>query len=366
MDVGKKISVAVLGVNGYVGLELSKLLLAHPYAQLVAVFGRASEFHLEYEISSAQANQVPYFSMEGFSAFLENQPKIPGGCKTVFLATPAETSVEIAPEILKKGIQVIDMSGAFRLTSARYGLMPWAKELELNEDTNSHSNEELTEVLNDVLLVANPGCYATSIQMALVPLLKSHFISAKNLVIDAKSGTTGAGKTAQAQTLFSEVDGDCRPYRVGVHPHMEEMITHLKQWTGQTVDFHFTTHLLPVRRGILASIYAEIDPSLWHLSNAAVLEKLDSVWFQAYQNYPLVKWGRIGVSEFQDRSLLSLRRVIGTGRTHLGYTVIGKKLYLFSCIDNLLKGAASQAIENWNCIHGFSLVTGLEHYEELV
>jgi N-acetyl-gamma-glutamyl-phosphate reductase len=202
--------------------------------------------------------------------------------------------------------------------------------------------------------VANPGCYATSILMALLPLLRPSgsgdpgIIDPASLVIDAKSGTSGAGRKANEDLLFTEVDGDCLPYRVGKHQHIPEIIQAVQRLSGVEIDPLFATNLLPVRRGITSGIYARLRPGKSLADVAGAFES-------AYAGYPLLAHGAIEEAP----KLLSLRRVAGSPRTQIAYTTDGNKLYLFSAIDNLLKGAASQAVENLNRLLDLPLETGL-------
>ena len=326
-----KIQVAVVGGSGYSGQELQRLLSRHPHVEVKGLF------------NSQTANQMK-----------------PSDYQVVFLATPAEASAELAPKIMEFGVSVIDLSGAFRLSSgniqetykqwygmvhpsvelftkAQYGLVPWMK-----------PKTDLP------VLISNPGCYATAILMGLLPLLKDNLVHADSIVIDAKSGTTGAGKKAVESQLFSEVDGECLPYKVGVHQHLPEVKLFSQIIGDYNIDPFFTTSLIPTRRGIIAGIYAKLN----HGKQASdVIHAFNDY----YGNYPLVET-HAAIS----RDSVSLKKVVGTAKTHISFNVIGEKLYLFSCIDNLLKGAASQAIENFNLIHHFPVTTGLEHLEAII
>jgi N-acetyl-gamma-glutamyl-phosphate reductase len=213
-------------------------------------------------------------------------------------------------------------------------------------------------VKKNATLVANPGCYVTSVLMALIPLFKEGVIEASSVVIDAKSGTSGAGKKAAENLLFTEVEGECLPYKIGKHQHFPE-ITHYANFLGATAasgslsnfDPMFSTTLLPVRRGIISGIFAKLKPGKKTSDVAAAYAK-------AYEGYPLVRFG-----ESTDPQALSLKRVVGSARTHIRYTVDGEKLYLNSLIDNLMKGAASQAVENFNLLVGLSPETSLLNLE---
>jgi N-acetyl-gamma-glutamyl-phosphate reductase len=339
------ITVSVVGARGYTGLETAKQLLRHPYAKLTHCFA-TSDFSLSQYLQTKKVSDVKCLSEKELFNNLTD---------VVFLATPAEASLKLAPEILKQGKKVIDLSGAFRLKkndypkwygftheqnellqAANYGLVPFAQFSESN-------------------LVANPGCYASSVLMALIPLIKKGLIQTETIVIDAKSGTTGAGKKASENLLFTEVDGECLPYKIGKHQHLPEIIEAVEQFTGVSIDPFFTTHLLPTRRGILSSLYMKVKPGV-------TIEQINDAYAHVYANNPLVFFGE---SDKQPQ-LLSLKKVVGTAHTHLSYHLKGEQLFLFSTIDNLMKGAASQAIENFNRLYDFPLETGLEEMEAFI
>ncbi len=333
-----KYTASVVGARGYTGIETAKLLLSHPSIQLTKCFA-TSDFSLSKLIFEPGVESVQCFKE---SELMQNLTDY------VFLATPAEVSLELAPKLVAAGCKVIDLSGAFRLkkndyqkwyafqhnqpellASANYGLVPWAQPTKSN-------------------LISNPGCYASAISMALIPLLKENLILADSIVIDAKSGTSGAGKKASENLLFTEASEDCTPYRIGKHQHLPEIQETLEQFTGVKAELQLSTYLLPVRRGIIAGIYAK--------ANAGVtLSQIQNAFTKAYDHYPLVKHG----TTTEKPELLSLKSVVNSGRTHITYHLEGNQLYIYSTIDNLMKGAASQAIENLNRLLDLPIHTGL-------
>jgi N-acetyl-gamma-glutamyl-phosphate reductase len=343
-DTNGRKKVAIVGARGYSGLELARLVLAHPQMELKACFAGESQFKLSQYLPESAAVTVPVLPLTQIEAMA---PQL----DCVFLATPAEVSLELAPLILKH-TKIIDLSGAFRLSNtAQYkSFYKFA-----------HPNPELLKEavyglspFNEIAsarLISNPGCYATAVMMALVPLLKAKAIKSQTLVIDAKTGSSGAGRKTVENLLFTEVEGECLPYKVGEHQHLPEIQEYTARLSGVKIEPFFATHLIPVRRGILASIYAEIQPGA----------NIEAAFKDAFANYPLARVGAID-GEFSSLGL-SLKRVVGTARVHIQYKVVGQKLYLFSFIDNLLKGAASQALENFNQSHGFPVALGLEGLE---
>ncbi len=344
--------IFIVGARGYSGLELARILLKHPESQVKSCFATDANWSLSDYIYNEKAKSVPVHSMQ------ELAPQIAalnGAPCTVFLATPADVSMKLAPSLLAQGANIIDLSGAFRIDSssfkkwygeehhapewiakATYGLVPWST----------------PAAAKGPVLISNPGCYATSVLMALIPLLKAGLIDADSIVIDAKSGTTGAGRKASESQLFAEVDGECLPYRVARHQHLPEINAYLEKFAGVATDVAFTPHLLPTRRGIISSIYAR-------LARETSIAEIQDTFARAYAGYPLVKHGKA------DPKLMSLKRVVGSARNHISYEIDGKRIFLFSTVDNLLKGAASQAIENFNRVLDLPVTTGLFELEDL-
>ncbi len=329
-----KAPITVLGSSGYTGQELIRLLRAHPAVERIHCppTPRTTDLAaLKAESAIVQAR---------LSAF-------------VFLAVPTEVSYSLVQALstpsAADGPVVIDLSGAHRLEEAahagayghphpfatnlrhaRYGLVPWEGPAQVGK------------------LIANPGCYATAVLMALLPLLRAGLIDESTLTIDAKSGTTGAGRKAEESLSFSEVDGECAPYRVGRHQHLPEIQRYCRVYSEAQIDPIFVTHLLPIRRGITAGIYSRLKPGQDETDVAAAYD-------EAYRSYPLVAHGSIASKPI----LASLRAVERTPMTQISYSTVGNKLHVFSVIDNLMKGAASQAVENFNLCLDLSPETGL-------
>lgn len=322
-----KTTVSIVGARGYSGLELTKLLLKHPAVMLTHAFATA-DFKITSDILDAKAASVVCLKDDQLMANLTD---------IVFLATPAEVSLKLAPQILQAGKKVVDLSGAFRLhkndTHKWYGFMH--ENRALLDEAEYGLNPFCGPSKKGARFISNPGCYASAIALALIPLVKHGLIDLSGLVIDAKSGTTGAGRKAVEGQLFAEVDGECLPYRVGRHQHLPEIKEAVSAFAvGLEVDPHFVTHLLPVKRGIVAGIYATAKTSS--------LEDVKKAFDAEYAAYPLVRHG-VEVEKYA-----KLSHVVGTPFTHISYTLTENKLYVFSAIDNLLKGAASQAVENLN------------------
>lgn len=361
--------VAIVGARGYSGLELTRLCWQHPAMDLAFVSAQSSFRLSDYlNLNDQVAKPLPpVITAPDFS-----QTPL----DVVFLATPHETSWELAPALVEQGIRVIDLSGGFRLkdssthtnqqtysqwygqepsplsmemaNSAHYGLVPF------NQSSISMASA------NQPRVIANPGCYATSILMALIPLLREGLIDPHHVVIDAKSGTTGAGRKSQESLLFSEVAEECTPYKIGVHQHQPEILQAMNQFSQSAngVDLTMNTHLLNVRRGIISSLY--LRPSAAS-SDSDILQSLHQAYAKHFHHYPLVRWGSVD----SHPRLLRLKSVVGTPFTHISFQVVKGKIFLFSLLDNLLKGAASQALENFNRLYDLPVNLGLDHLEAL-
>jgi N-acetyl-gamma-glutamyl-phosphate reductase len=354
--------VAIVGARGYSGLELARILLKHPETELVGCFAQDSSWRLSHLLPEAAAQTVPTWSMADFDSHLED-------LHTIFLATPAEVSLELAPKALQHNVNVIDLSGAFRLKQGTneerlqkyqtwYGIQHSHVELLLKAEYGLQPFQRPTPQ-EGARLIANPGCYATAVLMAALPLLESGLINSESLVVDAKSGTSGGGRKANEALLFTEIEGECFPYKVGKHQHWPEIVEAAWLFAHEEIAPFFTTYLMNLRRGIVASVYATLQsPKATNAENEA---RIQSAYAEAYSGYDLVRFGALGKPETD--ALLSLKRVVGSARTHITFRVDGEKLYVFSTLDNLVKGAAGQAVENFNRLLDRPLSLGLSALE---
>jgi N-acetyl-gamma-glutamyl-phosphate reductase len=345
-----KLKTAVLGATGYSGLELTRLLLRHPRLEQPALLRRQSE-------TDAVSNLAEIFpSLSGNGSYplkplswtaLKQQ-----GVELLFLATPHEASRLLVPEALARGLRVIDLSGAWRLKQAQnravYGF----------EDADSLTAAELTEKavyglpelssdrIPNAALVANPGCYATSVILALTPLLKAGVVDRKRGIIsDSKSGVSGAGKEPNSRTHFVSVADNLSAYSVFGHRHVGEMLEQLQLEAHELI---FTPHLLPIPRGILSTIYV-------HLNREMTPVEVESCFREFYA-------GRRWVRVFATPKLPQIQFSLHTNYCDLGFCLAddGRRLVLVSCVDNLLKGAAGQAVQNMNLMYGWKEEEGLQ------
>ncbi len=366
----KKKKAIVIGARGYSGQQLTQLLLRHPHVEVAGLYATEA-FASEDLLARGSKLSACTKRLPQGSAMKDLKTQLSSEVDFAFLATPHEVSWELAPYLIEKGLKVIDLSGAFRLQSSEkaklnlayykgqspdlpcdigYGIQPLA-----------HQSLQLLakKAGNKPLLVANPGCYASAIILGFWPLLKNKLIDPRSLIVDAKSGTTGAGKKPLERLLASEVEGLCSPYRIGNHQHIPEVIEALSfdQQSEANVELLFTPHLMNFRRGIIASLYA-------NLVDGATEAEIQEAFASTYSSDPLIDVQKI--SEVKDEKYLSLRNIVGTAKTQIAYSLQNRKILIFVLIDNLMKGAASQAIENMNILMGLPASTSLTDLEVTV
>jgi len=268
-----------------------------------------------------------------------------GECDAVLLATSAQVSLELVPAFAERGKQVVDFSGAFRLDAATYprwygfehSAPAWL-------DRAHYGLPELCGAPPPGAIVANPGCYPTASLLALAPLVREGLVDPASVVVDAKSGVTGAGRQSTESYSFAEVDEDLRAYRVFSHQHTPEIVRVLSR-SSAGVRLTFTAHLLPLRRGLLATCYARPRAGA---SAARVAECLAD----AYARTPFVR--AVPLEE------VMLKRVVGTNACHVGASADDDVVIAIGAIDNLLKGAAGQAVQNLNLMNGWGETLGLD------
>lgn len=336
--------IAVIGVTGYTGFELATLLLRHSAIPKPTFYVRETNGYpclsqLFPQLRGRAEAPLRPLSLEAVMA---------SSAGTAFLATPHEVSAELAPKLLDAGFRVIDLSGAFRFSSADtfsswYQLpAPHASRL---ADAVYGLPELYADKIRDAKLVANPGCYATSVILALRPLSQAGLVSStQNVICDCKSGATGAGKEPRRDLHFAEVDENFRAYNLFSHRHTPEILEHTGFAESQLV---FTTHLLPLARGIFSTIYVT-------LKEKQSSENIEKLYREFYAGRPFVRIWPAG-------TLPELQHVANTNFCDLGIALdsSGKRLVVVSCLDNLGKGAAGQAIQNFNLMLGIEEPTGL-------
>jgi N-acetyl-gamma-glutamyl-phosphate reductase len=345
-----KLKTAVLGATGYSGLELTRILLRHPQLEKPVLLRRSAD----NGSASDLADVFPVLSGNGgYPLQSLSWPAMKQqGVELLFLATPHEVSRSLVPEAMARGLRVIDLSGAWRLKQEQH------RAIYDFQDSDAATAAQLTEKavyglpeLNgdrvaSATLVANPGCYATSVILALAPLLKAGVVDRdRGIVSDSKSGVSGAGKEPTAKTHFVSVADNLSAYSVFSHRHVGEIVEQLALSPQELI---FTPHLLPIPRGILSTIYL-------HLSHAMTPLEVESCFHNFYAGK---RWVRV----FQTPKLPQVQFSLHTNYCDLGFCLAedGQRLVLISCIDNLLKGAAGQAVQNMNLMYGWPEDEGLQ------
>jgi N-acetyl-gamma-glutamyl-phosphate reductase len=337
--------IAVVGVTGYTGLELASLLLRHPKVTSSTFYVR------ETQGKHCIAELFPQFRGRGEAPLrpLSVDAIASSSAGTAFLATPHEVSAELAPALLNAGMKVIDLSGAFRFRSPDT-VSAWYKLPTPHAALLGEAAYGLPELYADDIacsrLVANPGCYATSVILALRPLTDAGCLASDQTVVcDCKSGATGAGKDPRRDLHFAEVDENFKAYNLFSHRHTPEILEHTGLPESQVV---FSTHLLPLARGILSTIYVT-------LAEPQSADAIESLYRKFYAGRPMVRIWNAG-------SLPELQHVAHTNFCDIGFVLdkSGRRLIVVSCLDNLGKGAAGQAVQNFNHLLGIEETTALQ------
>lgn len=337
------VRVGVIGASGYAGAELVRILIGHPQVQLTAVTSRqhaGQRFDALYPALSGCTD----IELESFSA-----ESICAKADILFTALPHKLPMAIVPQILAAGRKVIDLSADFRFSDAQAyqsAYQPHAAP-ELLDRSVYGLSEIYREQIRNAQIVGNPGCYPTSVLLPLVPLVRAGLVELDGLIADSKSGASGAGRSPSLGTLFCEVNECFRPYKVGVHRHNSEMEAILGREAGRRVDLTFVPHLVPMNRGMQSTIYAQP-------SKGVTAEDIDSALRSFYNESMFVRFCS------QDRPP-DARHVRGTNFCDIGFTLDTDRgrLIVMSAIDNLVKGAAGQAVQNMNIIMQIDETTGL-------
>lgn len=337
--------LAVVGVTGYTGFELARILVRHPAVKSPVFYVRDTQG------KNCLAELFPRLRGVGEAPLrsLSVPEIIASNAGTAFLATPHEVSAEIAPALLDAGLRVVDLSGAFRFRSAGT-FASWYKLPTPHANWLPDAVYGLPELyaadISSARLIANPGCYATSVILALRPLADAGLIAgASTVVCDCKSGASGAGKDPRRDLQFVEVDENFKAYNLFSHRHTPEILEH----TGLPEErLVFSTHLLPLARGILSTIYV-------NLSSPQSPEAIETIFRKFYAGRPMLRIWPAG-------SLPELQHVAHTNFCDLGFSLdsSGKRLIIVSCLDNLGKGAAGQAVQNLNLMLGVEEQTALQ------
>lgn len=338
------LKVGIYGASGYTGQELLRLLIRHPEVDVVALTSR--------KFNGVPVSDVfPVFEGLIDEKFMDASPEdVAGLSDVVFLALPHGVSMEAVSVFLEAGKKVIDLSADFRLRDIDI-YEQWYKEHTV-PDLINEAVYGLPELYRDDIkaakLVANPGCYPTGVILGLAPVLKEGWIDVASIIVDSKSGVSGAGREPQIGTLFCEIDEGFKAYKINQHRHIPEMEQELGLLAGSDVKIFFTPHLLPVNRGILNTMYAT-------LQKGVSASDLIDLYREFYKGEKFVRIYKVG-------AFPNISSVKGSNYCDIGLTVDNRtgRIAIVSAIDNLIKGAAGQAIQNMNLMCDFREDTGLE------
>lgn len=344
----EKIDVGLVGISGYAGMELARLLSAHPAMRLAAAYSRA-------ESGTRLGDYYPFLrhlpgSEIEISAF--DAAECAAICQVVFMAVPAGTAMQLAPELLRRGVKVVDLSADFRLRDAKV-YEAWYKNVHYSRDLLKGAVYGLPELyapaISRASLVANPGCYPTSIILGLYAALKNGLVETNGIIADSKSGASGAGRKASVPSLFCEISDDFRAYGPVTHRHTPEIEQELGEIAGTPVTVQFTPHLVPMSRGILSTIYATLS------NPQSSLDEVHAAYKETWQDHP---WVRV----LPKNELPRTKNTRGSMFCDIGLAVDKRtgRLLIFSAIDNLCRGASGQAIANANLMRSLPLDCGLE------
>ncbi len=339
----QKKKAAVLGASGYTGCDLLRFLLVHPGIEVAYL---TAEKHAGKNISEVFPHLSGFLDME----LMPLEPdSVPRDIEIVFLALPHGASGRVVRELYDRDIKIIDLGADFRLSHETYrewyGEHPCA---ELIPEAAYGIPEINRKRIKEAKLVANPGCYPTSAILALAPLLENSLIETESIIVDSKSGVSGAGRSPSLDYHFCEVNEGVKAYKVGEHRHMPEIEEVLSNYSGLDVKVSFTPHLIPMDRGILSTIYVR-------LKEEKTTEDLIGLYKEYYEGERFVRIA-------PEKSYPSTLQVRGSNFCDMGMraTPDGKSAVIVSVIDNLVKGASGAAVQNMNLMAGFDESTGLE------
>ncbi len=336
------IKAGIVGGTGYTGVELLRLLTAHPEVRLEVITSRSGQ-------GMAVAEMYPHLRDHVDLCFSAPDMAVLKACEVVFFATPNGTAMTMATELLEAGVRVIDLAADFRLQDAQEWAT-WYGQPHACPELIAEAVYGLPEVNRDLIraarLVANPGCYPTAVQLALLPLIENGLVDTSTLIADAKSGVSGAGRKASVASLLGEASENFKAYAVSGHRHLPEIRQTLQQASTEKIGLTFVPHLTPMIRGIHATCYAM-------LKSAEV--DLQTVFETRYANESFVDVLPAG-SHPETRSV----RGANTCRIAIHRPQDGNTAVVLSVIDNLVRGAAGQAVHNMNIMFGFAEDCGLQ------
>lgn len=334
--------VALVGITGYAGMVLYQLLQKHSGVTKIHLYDH------KLAAPTKLSHVVPIFSGDHTAVFPYDDEAIISDNDVVFFATSAGVTAKVAPTYLTVKFPVIDLSGDMRLDSeAQY--TEWYRKPAAPEKFLRQAHYGLAdfESAKGQIYVANPGCYATATLLGLAPLVQNDLIDADSIIVDAKSGTTGAGKTPHAMTHFAQVNENIQIYKPNQHQHIPEIMLELQKWNQRVPAIQFMTTLLPINRGIMSTIYAKVK-------SGVTSKQLMAAYTKMYQSKSFIN--------YTGDQLPAIKQVVGTNNCDIGmvYNRVTNVVTVNSVIDNLLKGAAGQAVQNFNQMFGYPETEGLK------
>ena len=339
------LNVGIVGATGYAGEELIDILLRHPDVRIA---------HLSAKIDKPKAISAIFPKFKSKIDLICGIPDIKeiiNKSDLVFLVLPHTVSMDFAPKLLDAGKRVIDLSADYRLKEAKI----YAQFYKAKQKDKAHLNtavyglpELYREKIRRAKLIANPGCYPTAAILALAPIAAFNLADLSSIIIDAKSGVTGAGRKVAEAFLFSEINEDFKAYKVNIHQHIPEINQEVSILAGKKTQITFVPHLLPLSRGILETIYVKKAKSRKHKAGNLV-----GLYKKFYKKEPFVRIKDEG-------DFPRLKDVVGTNFCDIGIKESADSIIIVSTIDNLLKGASGQAVQNMNIMCGFTETSGLK------
>jgi N-acetyl-gamma-glutamyl-phosphate reductase len=341
------IKVGIAGATGYTGIELIRLLLAHPKAKITKLMAKMdgkTEKVSQIFPSLKKTFELPCGDLNINDMAQESD--------LVFLALPHKVSLQFVPQFIKLGKKVIDLSADFRFDDLKIYEEWYTSHTEESQPLNPQAVYGLPELYKEKIkkakLIANPGCYPTSIILGVAPLLVSKLVETENIIANSSSGASGAGRAASGALHYPECNENVRAYSIATHRHTPEIEQELAKLAEKEIKISFTPHLLPVNRGILSTIYL-------NLSKETEEEEILKIYKEFYKSAPFVRVLEKGV-------LPETRNVYGSNYCDIGLKIDKRtsRIIVVSAIDNLIKGASGQAIQNMNLIYGFEETLGLE------
>lgn len=338
------LKVGIVGATGYSGLEVIRILHHHPEVEIKHI---CSNSLAGREIAAVYPHLSGLLEME----LDQVNPETFKDVDVVLFAVPSGVSQNYIPELVKMGIKCIDLSGDFRLKSPDV-YKQWYKHTAAEQSFLEKAVYGLSEVheqeIKNAQILANPGCYPTAALLGLIPALKLGLLDPKSLIIDGKTGVSGAGRGLSLNSHFSEINENMKAYKLGIHQHTPEIEQELSHLSGEDVKVSFSAHLVPITRGILCTIYANVN-------TAKNTQQMLDVYKEFYHDKPFVRIRPEGVYP-------ATKEVYGTNYCDIGINMDERtgRVTIVSVIDNLVKGAAGQAVQNMNMMFGMDATTGLK------